>query len=147
MSSSFSRRDFITTALGTTLSIRLNAKQIDKNLTIYHPNSNVYKKLNVSYNSDLSFTLNSIATFTDESSVISAVSYAKENKLKVTNKSDGHSFTEASLNNGSLIIDVSGMKQKSYRPKDKNFTASRRLLLSPQAKQISPYWFMWNRRS
>ncbi len=141
MSTSFSRRAFITTALGTTLSIKLNAKQIDKNLIIYHPDSDVYKRLNVPFNSDLSFTPNSIAACTDETSVVSAISYARENKLNVSIKSGGHSFTGASLNNGGLVIDVSGIRQKFYRPKDQSFTAGPGLKLA----EVYSYLFKQNR--
>ena len=128
-SPSFSRRTFITTAVGTGFSTILNGKEVDENLIIYQPESNIYKKLNVPFNSDLSFTPAAIAACTDEISVAAAIRYARENKLKVSVKSGGHSFTGSSLINGGLVIDVSGIRQKFYRAKYLSFTAGAGLKL------------------
>ncbi len=127
--SPFSRRAFITTALGTSFSTVLKGKRIDDNLIIYQPDSEVYKRLNIPFNSDLSFTPAAIAACTDEASVASAIRYARENKLKVSIKSGGHSFTGASLINAGLVIDVSAIRQKFYRAKDHTFHAGAGLKL------------------
>jgi hypothetical protein len=118
---SFSRRTFISTALGTSFATVLKGQQIDKKLIIYKPDTDVYKKLNVPFNSDLSFKPAAIAACTDEESVATAINYARENKLKVSIKSGGHSFTGSSLINDGLVIDVSGIQQKIYHPEDQSF--------------------------
>ncbi|MFT5632528.1 MAG: hypothetical protein ACI9SQ_000234 [Rubritalea sp.] len=125
----FSRRAFITTALGTSFATVLKGQQIDDSLIIYQPETDVYKRLNIPFNSDLSFTPVAIAACTDETSVASAVRYARENKLQVSIKSGGHSFTGSSLINGGLVIDVSAIRQKFYRAKDQTFHAGAGLKL------------------
>ncbi|MGJ8656566.1 MAG: FAD-binding protein [Akkermansiaceae bacterium] len=119
----FSRRAFITTALGTSFSTILKGQQIDDSLIIYQPDSDVYQRLNTPFNSDLSFTPAAIAACTDEASVATAIRYARQHNLKVSIKSGGHSFTGSSLINNGLVIDVSAIRQKFYRPKDHTFHA------------------------
>lgn len=103
---------------------------LPEGLTLYFPESEDYERLNKPYNSDLNFTPVAIAACRSEEDVVAAIHYARENKLKPSIKSGGHSFIGSSFNDGGLIIDVSQIKIKSYHAATDTFVAGPGLKLS-----------------
>lgn len=57
-----------------------------------------------------------------EDDVISGIQWARENKKTISIKSGGHCFEGYCMADGSLSLDLSGMKQMSLDPKTQIFS-------------------------
>jgi FAD/FMN-containing dehydrogenase len=77
-----------------------------------------------------------IAVCANEKGVQEAVVYAQKNKLPIAIKSGGHCLEGFSTNDGGLMIDLSGMNQRTYHK------TSKRLITQPGAKLGKMYEYL-----
>lgn len=77
-----------------------------------------------------------IAVCSNEQGVQEAVAYASKNNLPIAVKSGGHSFEGFSINDGGLVIDLSGMNKPRY---DKT---TKRMVIQPGAKLGGVYEYL-----
>jgi len=92
-------------------------------LTLLSPDSAAFVKTREIFNSHITLQPAIIAQCQTEESVAAAVRYAAQRDLPIAIKSGGHSFEGFCLNEGGMVIDLSGMKHRAFDAKSGIFTA------------------------
>ena len=86
-----------------------------KNVAYFKKGDEAYNSLKVGFNLRVPKTPALIALCENERGVAEAVRYAKQNDLKISIKSGGHSFESFSSNDGGMQINLSLLKQISWQ--------------------------------
>ncbi|MEN9500860.1 MAG: hypothetical protein RI964_145 [Pseudomonadota bacterium] len=78
-----------------------------------------------------------IAVCANERGVQEAVAYASKNNLPIAVKSGGHSFEGFSINDGGLVVDLSGMNKPTYNKTNQH------MIIQPGAKLGGVYEYLY----
>ena len=117
--SPISRRAF----LGLSLASLPARGEEKKALRYLQPGDTGYEEARRPFNSAVILRPAKIACCRTEADVIAAVRHAKENGLPVAVKSGGHAFHGYSLNEGGLLVELSGMSERLLEKDSFRFTA------------------------
>ncbi|MCW1884108.1 FAD-binding oxidoreductase [Luteolibacter flavescens] len=116
---SVSRRTF----LGLSMAALPAWGQVRPALRYLQPGDAGYEEARQPFNSIILLRPGRIACCRTEADVIAAVRHAKEAGLPVAIKSGGHDFHGFSLNDGGLLVELSGMAARALDAKTGHFTA------------------------
>ena len=100
--------------------------QVKPTLRYLQPGDDGYEAARKPFNSAILLKPSRIACCRTEADVIAAVRHAKEAGLPVAVKSGGHDFHGFSLNDGGLVVELSGMARPRLRLRPHRFLRSLR---------------------
>lgn len=135
------RRQFLLDSLVMAASIpaffhSIPASADSSNVRFLQRNDADYAKHRQIFNKRITAMPKFIAVCANEKGVQEAIAFARKANLPVTVKSGGHSFEGFSVNDGGLMIDLSGMNKPSYNK------TSKLLTIQPGAKLGGVYEYL-----
>ncbi|RYD41353.1 MAG: FAD-binding protein, partial [Verrucomicrobiaceae bacterium] len=131
-----SRRKFL--GLSMVMAPAWSQGQVKPALRYLQPGDAGYEDARKPFNSTILLKPSRIACCRTEADVIAAVRHAEEAGLPIAVKSGGHDFHGFSLNEGGLLIELSGMADRELDPKTNHFTSGPGLKLKDCYSKLLP---------
>ena len=130
------RRHFLTASLAAGIAPRLPAQDIPGGML--QPGMPGYEAARRPFNTCITLRPAFILPCKSEQDVIRGIGFARDRGLAVSIKGGGHCFTGSSLNEGGLVLDLSGMRTSALDKDSNQYTAGPGLRLGEVYDHLIP---------